>query len=99
MACVAGNGVTKNAVALEAPQVIHYTDTCPTVYFFMRIVVIAFLVIIVMSLASAMFYLIRDKGKSDRTVKALTVRVALSVTLFLLLMLGHYFGLIPKSGL
>jgi hypothetical protein len=50
-------------------------------------------------LGSAMFYLIRDKGKSDRTVKALTVRVALSVTLFLLLMLGHYFGLIPKSGL
>jgi apolipoprotein N-acyltransferase len=65
----------------------------------MRIVVIAFLVIIVMSLASAMFYLIRDKGKSDRTVKALTLRVALSLTLFVLLMLGHYFGLIPKSGL
>jgi hypothetical protein len=65
----------------------------------MRFVVIAFLVIIVMSLGSAMFYLIRDKGQSDRTVKALTVRVALSVTLFLLLMLGYYFGIIPKSGL
>jgi hypothetical protein len=52
-----------------------------------------------MSLGSAMFYLIRDKGKSDRTVKALTVRVALSITLFLLLMLGHYFGIIPKTGL
>jgi hypothetical protein len=65
----------------------------------MRIVVIAFIVTILLSLGSAMFYLIRDKGKSDRTVKALTVRVALSVTLFLLLMLGHYFGIIPKSGL
>ena len=65
----------------------------------MRIVVIAFLAIIVMSLGSAMFYLIRDKGKSDRTVKALTVRVALSLTLFVLLMLGYYFGIIPKSGL
>jgi hypothetical protein len=65
----------------------------------MRFVVVAFLVIIVLSLGSAMFYLLRDKGKSDRTVKALTVRVALSVTLFLLLMLGHYFGIIPKSGL
>jgi hypothetical protein len=64
----------------------------------MRIVVIAFLVIILLSLGSAMFYLIRDKGKSDRTVKALTVRVALSIILFLLLMLGHYFGIIPKSG-
>ncbi|MBC8007039.1 MAG: twin transmembrane helix small protein [Prolixibacteraceae bacterium] len=65
----------------------------------MRYVVIAFLVIIVLSLGSAMLYLIRDKGKSDRTVKALTVRVALSVTLFLLLMIGHYFGIFPKSGL
>ena len=65
----------------------------------MRFVVIAFLVIILLSLGSAMFYLIRDKGKSDRTVKALTVRVALSVTPFLLLILGHYFGIIPKSGL
>jgi hypothetical protein len=65
----------------------------------MRIVVIVFLVIILLSLGSALFYLVRDKGKSDRTVKALTVRVALSITLFLLLMLGHYFGIIPKSGL
>ena len=67
--------------------------------FAMRLVVVAFLAIIVLSLASAMFYLIRDKGKSDRTVKALTVRVVLSVTLFALLMLGYYFGLIPKGGL
>ena len=65
----------------------------------MRIVVIVFLAIILLSLRSALFYLIRDKGKSERTVKALTVRVALSITLFLLLMLGHYFGIIPKSGL
>jgi len=65
----------------------------------MRLVVIAFLAIIVLSLGSALFYLIRDKGKSDRTVKALTVRVGLSLALFVLLMLGHYFGIIPKSGL
>jgi hypothetical protein len=32
-------------------------------------------------------------------VKALTVRVGLSITLFVLLMLGYYFGLIPKSGM
>ncbi|MEO8156270.1 MAG: twin transmembrane helix small protein [Betaproteobacteria bacterium] len=65
----------------------------------MRYVVIAFIVVIVLSLGSAMFYLIRDKGTSDRTVKALTIRVALSITLFVLLMLGHYFGIIPKTGL
>lgn len=65
----------------------------------MRYVVIAFLVFIVLSLGSALYYLVRDKGSSDRTVKALTVRVALSITLFLLLMLGFYFGIIPKQGL
>ncbi len=64
----------------------------------MKLVIIAFLVVIVGSLASALFYLMRDKGGSDRTVKALTVRVALSLTLFLILMISYYFGLIPKSG-
>lgn len=65
----------------------------------MQIIIIAFLVLIILSLGSAMFYLIRDKGQSDRTVKALTIRVGLSISLFLLLMLGHYFGIIPKTGL
>ena len=63
----------------------------------MKLIIIAFLVIIVGSLGSALFYLMRDKGGSDRTVKALTIRVGLSLTLFLLLMLGYYFGFIPGS--
>jgi hypothetical protein len=56
----------------------------------MRIVVIVMLVLIVGSLASALWFLIRDKGTSDRTVKALTVRISLSIGLFLLLMAGYY---------
>jgi hypothetical protein len=61
----------------------------------MKIVVILFLVAIVASLGSALFFLVNDQGKSKRTVKALAVRVGLSLTLFLLLMAGYYFGLIP----
>ena len=61
----------------------------------MKILVILFLIFIVASLGSALYYLVKDKGQSDRVVKALTVRVALSVALFALLMLGFYFGLIP----
>ena len=60
----------------------------------MRIVVILFIVVILGSLGSALYYMIRDRGTTERTVKALTVRVALSVILFLLLMLGFHFGLI-----
>jgi len=65
----------------------------------MRILVIAMLVVIVGSLGSALWFLIRDKGGSDRTVKALTVRISLSIALFLLLMAGYYFTLIPPGGL
>jgi len=65
----------------------------------MRIFVIVILVLIVGSLGSALWFLVRDKGNSTRTVKALTVRISLSIGLFLLLMAGYYFGLIPKTGL
>jgi Protein of unknown function (DUF2909) len=65
----------------------------------MKFVVILFIVFILGSLFSALFYLIKDKGQSDRTVKALTVRIGLSVTLFLLLMAAYYFGLITPHGL
>jgi len=61
----------------------------------MRIIVILFLIAIVGSLASALYFLVTDRGGSNRTVKALAVRVGLSLALFLLLMAGYYFGLIP----
>lgn len=59
-----------------------------------KILVILFMIFIAGSLLSAGFFLVRDQGNSDRTVRALTVRIVLSVFVFALLMLGHYFGLI-----
>ncbi len=61
----------------------------------MKIVVILFFVAVLASLGSALFFLVTDRGQSKRTVKALAVRVGLSLTLFLLLMAGYYFGLVP----
>lgn len=60
----------------------------------MRIVVIIFIVVILGSLASALYYLIKDRGTTTRTAKALTIRIALSITLFLLLLLGFQTGMI-----
>ena len=65
----------------------------------MRILALLFIVFILASLATALYYLIKDKGQSDRAVKMLTVRVVLSLALFLLLMGGYYFGVIPQNGL
>jgi hypothetical protein len=61
----------------------------------MRYVVIAVLLMIVASLGSAIFFMMRDRSGSTRMVKALALRVGLSVALFLALMAGYYFGWIP----
>ena len=60
----------------------------------MKILVIALLVLIVISLGSALFFLYADRMGSRRTAKALTIRVGLSFLLFLVLMLGYYFGVL-----
>lgn len=65
----------------------------------MRLLVLVFLVVILASLGSALYYLIRDRGQSQRTVKALTVRIALSLALFVLLLVGYLTGIIPRGGL
>jgi Protein of unknown function (DUF2909) len=62
----------------------------------MRFVVLVFVGLILFSLFSALFFLIKDKGGATRTVKALTVRVVLSITLFVILLLGFHFGFITQ---
>lgn len=65
----------------------------------MRIVVLLVLLFIVGSLASGFYFVISDKGKTKRAVKALTIRVGLSVALFMALMLGLHFGILPNRHL
>ena len=50
--------------------------------------------LILFSLGSALFYMIRDQGKSMNTVKMLAIRVGLSITLFLILIIGYKLGFI-----
>lgn len=64
-----------------------------------KTIVIVFLVLIVSSLFSALTFLYRDRGEGHRTAKALTLRVSLSLLLFLLLLAGYYLGWIGKGGL
>lgn len=61
----------------------------------MRYVVIAALLLVLASLGSALVFVVRDRSGSMRAVKALAFRVGLSIALFLFLMAGYYFGLIP----
>jgi cytochrome bd-type quinol oxidase subunit 2 len=62
------------------------------------LVAVAFILILA-SLGSALFFLMRDKGKSNRTVQALAMRVGLSITLFLLVLGAYKMGWIQPKGL
>ena len=60
----------------------------------MKIIVIVLLLAIVGSLGSALYFLFSDRSGGRRMVKSLTLRVGLSLALFLLLLLGYHYGLI-----
>jgi hypothetical protein len=64
-----------------------------------KMIVIVLLFTIVGCLASGLLFLVRDRGHSDRTVKALTWRIALSLLAFALLIVGYYTGLIQPHGI
>ncbi len=64
-----------------------------------RILVVVVLLAIVASLGSALYHLASGHGDSKKMVRALTLRISLSVALFLLLMIAWYFGLITPHGL
>ena len=60
-----------------------------------RVLVVLLLLGIVGSLFSGLFYIWRDRGSGVRTARALTLRIGLSISLFLLLLVGLRFGFIP----
>jgi hypothetical protein len=64
-----------------------------------KVFIVLTLFAILISLGSAMLFLVKDKGQSHRTVKALSVRIGLSVALFALLMLGVATGFITPHGI
>ncbi len=63
----------------------------------MKYLIVVILMFIIFSLGSAMFYLIKGQGKSQNTVRFLTVRVALSVVLFLFIILAAKMGWIEPN--
>ena len=63
-----------------------------------KIIVVLFLFFIIASLFSGLYYLVKYKGTSERTVRALTVRISLSVLLFILLIIGYATGLLQPHG-
>ena len=57
------------------------------------------LLMIIFSLGSALYYMMKDRGNSSRMVHSLMLRIGLSIALFLGILLAHYFGLIEATGI
>jgi apolipoprotein N-acyltransferase len=64
-----------------------------------KVLIVAVLFAIILSLGSGLFHLVKDEGKSKRMVNALTVRITLSVLLFILLFIAWSQGLIAPHHL
>ena len=65
-----------------------------------KIIIVAFLLAIVASLFSGLYFLLKDQGTNNdrRTVKALTIRVGLSIAFAIFLILSYFMGWIHPHG-
>lgn len=63
-----------------------------------KILIIGFMLAIIYSLGSSFYFLVRDKGEGDRTVRRLTWRVGLSLALVIALYVGFRMGWIEPQG-
>jgi succinate dehydrogenase/fumarate reductase cytochrome b subunit len=64
-----------------------------------KILIVLCLLGIVASLGTGLFHLVSDKGQSRRMVRALTVRIVLSVALFILLLVAWWQGLLQPHAI
>jgi len=70
-----------------------------TTPFLFKIVIILLLLAIFVSLASGLFFMIKDKGQTSRAVTSLTFRITISIALFVMLFIGYASGLIKPHGI
>ncbi len=63
-----------------------------------KLLVILMLLSVLWALGSGLYFLLTDRGHGERTVRALTWRIGLSVALFLLLLIGAALGWIDPHG-
>jgi len=65
----------------------------------MRIIVIIAFILILGSLGSALFFMMNDRGRSNRMVYSLMFRVGFSIALFLFILFAHWMGWIQSTGI
>ena len=64
---------------------------------FVKFIVILLLIFIMISLFSGLFFLVKDKGQTRRTVNALTVRIGLSLLAIAVIIIAALLGVIELN--
>jgi hypothetical protein len=62
-----------------------------------KILLVSLLGLVVVSLFSSLFFVYKDKGNSKRAVNALTVRIALSILIILIVIASYLLGALPPK--
>ena len=63
------------------------------------IVIFILLAAILYNLGAGLYFMMTDRGQTNRTVKALTWRIGLSVLLIILVIIGILLGIIKPHGI
>ena len=64
---------------------------------FVKFIVLLLLGFVVISLFSGLFFLVKDKGQTNRTANALTVRIGLSIVVIVIVMIAGATGIIEMN--
>ncbi|MBJ7379579.1 MAG: twin transmembrane helix small protein [Polynucleobacter sp.] len=65
----------------------------------MKWIILFLLILIIGSLGSALFFMMKDKGGSSRMVRSLMLRIGLSILLFIGIWVAYSLGYIQSTGL
>ncbi len=79
------------------------TQWYPVNMLFIKFIVLLLLAFVVISLFSGLYFLVKDKGQTNRTVNALSLRIGLSILAILIIVVAGLLGIIelnpsPLSG-
>lgn len=66
---------------------------------FVKIIIVITFLLIIISLGTALFHLVKHKDSSEKTVKALSFRIGLSLMLLFFLFIAIMTGLIKPHGI
>lgn len=76
----------------------YQTTLCGDMGMFVKIIIIVFLLVILYALGSSFYFMVRDKGEGERTLKRLMWRIGLSLLLLAILYIMFLAGWIEPSA-